>query len=143
MDSLRTTADTVKTMESTAQHMRQAMKDIDVDKVEVGRWRGVPKRPAPWRGADPLSLWRSQDLHDQLSDLMFDAEEVQEVMGRSYGVPEAVDEDDLMAELGGLEDEVALENEGESSGGPSYLEAAAGAPCRRRRPVLRQGRERA
>lgn len=37
-----------------------------------------------------------KDLQDQLEDMMEDANEIQEVMGRSYGTPE-IDEDDLEA----------------------------------------------
>lgn len=38
----------------------------------------------------------SQDLQDQLEDMMEDASEVQEALSRSYGTPE-IDEDDLEA----------------------------------------------
>lgn len=37
-----------------------------------------------------------QDLQDQLEDMMEDAGEIQEALGRSYGTPE-IDEDDLEA----------------------------------------------
>lgn len=37
-----------------------------------------------------------QDLQDQLEDMMEDASEIQEALGRSYGTPE-IDEDDLEA----------------------------------------------
>lgn len=37
-----------------------------------------------------------QDLQDQLEDMMEDANEVQEALSRSYGVPD-IDEDDLEA----------------------------------------------
>lgn len=38
----------------------------------------------------------SQDLQDQLEDMMEDASEVQEALSRSYGVPD-IDEEDLEA----------------------------------------------
>lgn len=37
-----------------------------------------------------------QDIQDQLEDMMEDANEIQEAMGRSYGTPE-IDDDDLEA----------------------------------------------
>lgn len=47
-----------------------------------------------------------QDLQDDLADLMADAEEINEVMSRSYGVGMDVDDADLDEELAGLDDEL-------------------------------------
>ena len=49
------------------------------------------------------------------------AGEIQEIMGRSYGMPE-LDEDDLEAELDALGDEIALDDD------MSYLDEASKAP---------------
>ena len=62
-----------------------------------------------------------QDLHDELEDMGEQAGEIQEIMGRSYGMPD-VDEDDLEAELDALGDEMALDED------TSYLDEAAKAP---------------
>jgi len=35
-------------------------------------------------------------MRADMSDLLEDADEVNEIMGRAYGVPEELDEDDLM-----------------------------------------------
>lgn len=43
-----------------------------------------------------LVFYEIQDLQDQLEDMMEDANEIQEAMGRSYGTPD-IDEDDLEA----------------------------------------------
>lgn len=43
-----------------------------------------------------LFSFNIQDLQDQLEDMMEDANEIQEAMGRSYGTPD-IDEDDLEA----------------------------------------------
>lgn len=43
-----------------------------------------------------LMFFDTQDLQDQLEDMMEDANEIQEAMGRSYGTPD-IDEDDLEA----------------------------------------------
>lgn len=44
-----------------------------------------------------INLSKIEDLHDEMGDLLEQAEEIQEVMGRSYGVPDEIDEDDLQA----------------------------------------------
>ena len=62
-----------------------------------------------------------QDVQDQLEDLMEQSSEIQEIMGRSYGMPE-IDEDDLEAELDALGDEIALDDD------TSYLDEASKAP---------------
>jgi hypothetical protein len=49
-------------------------------------------------------------LQDDLSDMLEDANEVQEALGRSYGMPD-VDEDELEAELDALGDEFALDED--------------------------------
>ena len=56
-----------------------------------------------------------------MSDMLEDADEINEIMGREYGVPEAVDEDDLMNELEGMEGELQQE----SDELPAYLVNAA------------------
>lgn len=62
-----------------------------------------------------------QDVQDELADLMEQAEEVQEALGRSYNTPE-IDEDDLAAELDALGDEIALDDDA------SYLDDVLNAP---------------
>ena len=60
-------------------------------------------------------------MQDDLADMLEDANEIQETMGRSYGVPE-IDEDELEAELDALGDEFALDED------TSYLDDAMKAP---------------
>lgn len=36
-------------------------------------------------------------MHDDMQELMEQANEVQEVMGRSYAIPDEIDEEDLQA----------------------------------------------
>merc|ERR1712012_1122168 len=57
---------------------------------------------------------------DQIEDLQ-DDNEVQDALGRSYGMPE-IDEDDLEAELDALGDDIALDDD------TSYLDDAMKAP---------------
>lgn len=60
-------------------------------------------------------------MQDDLADMLEEANEVQEVMGRAYGVPE-IDEDELEAELDALGDDFALDED------TSYLDEANAAP---------------
>lgn len=62
-----------------------------------------------------------QDMQDDLADMLEQADEVQEAMGRSYGMPE-IDDDELEAELEALGDELALDED------TSYLDDAIKAP---------------
>jgi charged multivesicular body protein 5 len=48
-----------------------------------------------------------QDLQDDLADMLEEANEVQDVLGRSYGMPE-IDEDELEGQLDALLDDMAL-----------------------------------
>merc|ERR1712156_1222905 len=68
-----------------------------------------------------LNITKIENMQDELEDMMEDANEIQEVMGRSYGMPE-IDEDDLEAELDALGDEFALDDD------TSYLDDALKAP---------------
>ncbi|KAH8287780.1 hypothetical protein KR018_002082, partial [Drosophila ironensis] len=45
-----------------------------------------------------------------MADMFEQADEVQEALGRTYGMPE-VDDDDLQAELDALGDEIALDDD--------------------------------
>lgn len=58
------------------------------------------------------------NLQDEMLDLVDVSNEIQETLGRSYNVPEDIDEEDLMGELDALE----LDMESESQGVPSYLQ---------------------
>lgn len=66
----------------------------------------------------PTSRTHTQSLQDEMEDLLDSANEVQEALGRSYGLPEEVDEADLEAELDALGDELLEEDEEI----PSYLQ---------------------
>ena len=64
-----------------------------------------------------------EDLHDDMADLMEDTNEVNDILSRSYGVPEDLNEEDLMAELNALDDEL-LSEPAEAVGAdevPAYL----------------------
>ncbi|KAL1483112.1 hypothetical protein MTO96_002182 [Rhipicephalus appendiculatus] len=58
------------------------------------------------------------DLQDELEDMLDQANDVQEALGRSYGMPD-VDDTELEAELDALGDEIALDED------TSYLDEAS------------------
>ncbi|KAL5709145.1 hypothetical protein ACHQM5_019865 [Ranunculus cassubicifolius] len=59
-------------------------------------------------------------MQDEMMDLMDVSNEIQESLGRSYSVPDDIDEDELLGELDALEADMGTETE--SDGVPSYLQ---------------------
>ncbi|KAI0042255.1 vacuolar protein sorting-associated protein 60 [Auriscalpium vulgare] len=94
-ENLRNTMATVDAMKQANKELRKQYGKIDVDKIE--------------------------SMHFEMEDLLEQANEIQETLGRSYAVPDEVDEADLEAEL----DALALDEEEE---GPSYLADISKAP---------------
>ena len=62
-----------------------------------------------------------EDLFDDMADMMADQEDIQEMMGRNFGVE--YDEADLMDELNELDEEIIGEQLNEGLGLPSYIPA--------------------
>ncbi|XP_043691516.1 vacuolar protein sorting-associated protein 60.1-like isoform X1 [Telopea speciosissima] len=60
------------------------------------------------------------NMQDEMMDLMDVSTEIQESLGRSYSVPDDIDEEELMGELDALEADMGMETE--SDGVPSYLQ---------------------
>ena len=60
-------------------------------------------------------------MQDELADMLEQADEVQEALGRNYATPD-VDDDELEAELDALGDEIGLDDD------QSYLDEAVSAP---------------
>ncbi|KAH6563590.1 hypothetical protein BASA50_001627 [Batrachochytrium salamandrivorans] len=65
-----------------------------------------------------ISLTKIENMQDEMEDLLEQANEIQETIGRSYGLPDDVDEDDLEAELDALGDDLDLQEEDT----PAYLQ---------------------
>ncbi|EKM80009.1 hypothetical protein AGABI1DRAFT_113246 [Agaricus bisporus var. burnettii JB137-S8] len=87
-ENLRNTMATMDAMQTANKELKKQYGKIDIDKIE--------------------------NIHYDMEDLLEQANEVQEMLGRSYAVPDELDEADLEAELEAL----ALDEEEE---GPSYL----------------------
>ncbi len=75
-ENLRNTMATVDAMQTANKEMRKTYGKIDLDKIER--------------------------VQDEMEDMIEQANEVQETLGRSYGVPDEIDEADLEAELEAL-----------------------------------------
>ncbi|XP_046737903.1 charged multivesicular body protein 5 [Diprion similis] len=93
--TLKDTQSTVVAMKQGVKQMQKEFKNINIDDIE--------------------------DMQDDLADMLSQADEVHEAMGRSYGMPE-IDDDELAAELDALGDEIALDDD------TSYLDDAIKAP---------------
>ena len=134
MESAKDTVNTVQALKATSKDMKQAFKskELDISSIEklqdeladfaVGACAAGASRQE--RRAALLTLARLQDINN----------EIQDVMGQNFALPYDIDEDELMGELDGMEDELAGEFE-TGAGAPSYLQVrrpqlAAPAPTR-------------
>jgi len=99
--NLKDTATMVTAMKSANKELKKSYAEVKIDDIE--------------------------DLQDDMGDMLELNDEINEVMGRSYGVPEEVDENDLNEELAALEDQIDVEAEAEvdSQQVPAYLVNAA------------------
>lgn len=95
-DNLRNTMATVDAMKQANKEMTKQYGKINISQIEA--------------------------ISYDMEDLIEQANEVQESLGRSYGVPDEIDEDELQAELEALGDDLTeLENPDLNDGIPSYL----------------------
>jgi len=104
-DNLKDTMATVSAMKAAGKELKKQYEEVNLDEIE--------------------------DVFDDMEDMMAVQDELQEIMGRTYGVPEELDETDLMNELAGLEDEIELNEETEEASLPSYLVKASNAVASR------------
>lgn len=113
-ESMENTKQMVGAMKQAKESLKSGIKEIDIDDVE--------------------------DLQDDMEELLEDNDEIQEILGRAYGVPEEIDEDELMDELNALEDEM-IDEEEETEETPDYLVSAASAANTRKLEVKGQEEE--
>mmetsp|Transcript_5297 Transcript_5297/g.5062 ORF Transcript_5297/g.5062 Transcript_5297/m.5062 type:complete len:213 (+) Transcript_5297:36-674(+) len=94
IESAQATVESVGAMKAANIELKKALKtNINIDEVD--------------------------DLADDMEELMYDMNEINEAIGRNFATPDDVTEDDLEAELDMLGDELEEEVEGEEV--PSYL----------------------
>ncbi|XP_050431986.1 charged multivesicular body protein 5 [Adelges cooleyi] len=84
VQTLKDTQSTVVAMKTGMKQMKKEFKNINIDDIE--------------------------DLQDEMTDMLDQSNEVQEALGRTYGVPD-IDEDELNAELEALGDELTLDDD--------------------------------
>jgi len=99
LDQVSFAAEGIKEAQQTMSALKAANKDL----------KGMMKT---------VKINEIDNLQDEMMDLMDMSSEIQETLGRSYNVPDDIDEDELMGELDGLE----FDMESESQGVPSYLQ---------------------
>ena len=98
-------------------------------KASVDAMRVTAKTMKQAQKAGKMDIASIEKLQDDLSDMMEDAAEIQEIMGQSYGVPDDFDEDDMMAELDMIEDEIIQEDlMGSATEVPSNVNSGAPEP---------------
>lgn len=104
LDTVKDTQETVAAMKGAAAALKVEHKKINIDAIE--------------------------DTQDDLAEMMFDMNEIQESLGRSFGLPDEVDECDLDAELDMLGDELEEDGLGDEVGDamPDYLQPAPAMP---------------
>ena len=99
-DGLKETAGTVQAMKAANKDLKKQFKQINIDQVE--------------------------DMQEDMSDLLEQAEEIQSALGRSYNTDD-IDEADLEAELAAMEDDPSLffSAETEENAAADYLDLPA------------------
>mmetsp|Transcript_21324 Transcript_21324/g.19402 ORF Transcript_21324/g.19402 Transcript_21324/m.19402 type:complete len:220 (-) Transcript_21324:52-711(-) len=99
--------ETIKSTHITVAAMKEANKTL---KVETKK----------------LNISEIEDMQDDLEDQLEDAGEISDILGRSYGTPNDIDEADLEAELACLGDELeSIDVEQET---PAYLQPSVALP---------------
>lgn len=94
-ENLKNTMITVDAMRQTNKELRKTYGKINIDKLE--------------------------DMQDEMLDLIDQSNELQNVLGRSYDVPDDISESELDAELEALGDELDINDELNGEQLPSYL----------------------
>lgn len=91
-ENMKTTQSTVASMKAANAGIKKEFKSIDLNEIEA--------------------------LQDDMADMLDMSNEIQETLGQTFGVPDDIDEDELMCELDALEDDMGDETEAV----PSYLQ---------------------
>ena len=98
-ENMKDTIQTVAAMKSANLTMKAQMKQVKIEDIE--------------------------NITDDLQDLLGDANDLQELMGRTFATPAGMDESDLDAELNALYDETQTETDDEP---PSYMRNRVAVP---------------
>ncbi|CCW64753.1 unnamed protein product [Phytomonas sp. EM1] len=72
-----------------------------------------------------INIDKVENMQDDLADLYVESQEIQEIMGRAYEVPDEVDEDEMLGELEALDFDTVKESEAD------YLSDALAMPTQK------------
>ncbi|KAJ6834339.1 charged multivesicular body protein 5-like isoform X2 [Iris pallida] len=101
LDQVAFAAEGIKDAQQTMSALKSANKDL----------KGMMKT---------VKIEDIDSMQDEMMDLMDVSNEIQESLGRTYNVPDDIDEEDLMGELDALEADMGMETESDAV--PSYLQ---------------------
>eukprot|EP00796_Vickermania_ingenoplastis_P005603 gene5603-4025_t len=85
VDQLKFTVDTMKDTQTQVTAMKGAHKSLKKD-------------------LSKFNIDKIENLQEDLAELYYDTQEIQEIMGRAYDVPDDIDETEMLAELDTLDD---------------------------------------
>eukprot|EP01024_Parvocaulis_polyphysoides_P007162 TRINITY_DN12153_c0_g1_i5.p1 TRINITY_DN12153_c0_g1~~TRINITY_DN12153_c0_g1_i5.p1 ORF type:complete len:175 (-),score=48.11 TRINITY_DN12153_c0_g1_i5:196-720(-) len=106
-------------LESVAFTAQQAKDSVET----VAALKQATKEVKTALGHKELDINKIDKLNDEMADLMDINQDIQDALGRSYDVPDDIDESELMGELDALDAELALEAEvGGADEVPQYLQ---------------------
>ncbi|CCW68836.1 unnamed protein product [Phytomonas sp. Hart1] len=80
------------------QFTTESMKDT---RIQVAALKDANK--ALKKELTKMNIDKIEDMQEELTDLYAESQEIQEIMGRAYEVPEDIDEDEMMGELEALD----------------------------------------
>ena len=114
-DTLQTQTFNMEQASMTTENLKNVMATVDAMKTANKEMR---------RQYGKINIDKIDSLQDEMADLIDQSNDISEIFGRSYNVPDEVDEEELEAELDALGDEFDLEDEIKDGEGviPSYLE---------------------
>lgn len=113
VEGLRNQSFNMEQANYAAQSLKDTQSTINAMRDGVGQMKKEFKR---------VNIEEIEDIQDDMADMLEQSDEVQEVLGRTYGVPD-MDEVELAAELDALGDEIAIDDDA------SYLDDVVSAPA--------------
>ncbi|TVU18449.1 hypothetical protein EJB05_34550 [Eragrostis curvula] len=105
-EGLKDAQQTMTAMKAANKELKGMMKTVKLEDIDVCGILVLPR------------FLMLPSMQDEMMDLMDVSNEIQETLGRSYNVPDDIDEEELMGELDALEADMDFESESV----PSYLQ---------------------
>jgi charged multivesicular body protein 5 len=113
LDSIKDAQTTVAAMQAASKTLKKEHKKLNLNDIEnmQDEMEGIVSLVL----TDINIMAINNDDYCCVVDMLEDAGEISEILGRSYGMPDGIEEEDLDAELACLEDEWAEEGVAEDS----------------------------